>query len=66
MVLLSILILILVMENPAYAAAPGNTPGDFEQIVAEAYVFGYPLVLMEITRKVQTNAPKPTGKDAAT
>jgi hypothetical protein len=54
------------MENPAYAAAPGNTPGDFEQIVAEAYVFGYPLVLMEITRKVQTNAPKPTGKDAAT
>ncbi len=30
----------------------------------EAYVYGYPLVTMEMTRRVMTNVDKPTGSHA--
>src|SRR5690242_1077078 len=30
------------------------TPGDVHDIAVDAYVFGYPLVLMDVTRGVQT------------
>jgi hypothetical protein len=30
-------------------------------IATEAYIYGYPLVTMEMTRRVMTNLPKPEG-----
>ena len=64
MMLFSTLALMLAMGNPAFAVPSDKTPEALEQIAADAYVFGYPLVLMEITKKVQTNALKPAGKAA--
>jgi len=64
MVLSGLLVLILVMGNPAYAAPPKKVPADSEKIAAAAYVFGYPLVLMEITKKVLTNTAQPAEKAA--
>ena len=34
------------------------------RIGTEAYIFGYPLVTMELTRRVLTNVTKPEGKNA--
>jgi hypothetical protein len=48
----------------AIPAAAQEAPADLEKIAAEAYVFGYPLVLMETTQKVMTNTPKPALKAA--
>jgi hypothetical protein len=50
MVLFSGLALILAMGNPAAATAPRKTPPGLEQIAGDAYVSGYPLVLMEVSR----------------
>jgi hypothetical protein len=39
-----------------------QTPGEAARDLAiEAYIFGYPLVTMEMTRRVMTNAAKPEG-----
>jgi hypothetical protein len=51
------------------AAAPGrpaDPPNEAEAaaIATEAYVYGYPLVTMEYTRRVMTNAAKPEGTHA--
>lgn len=35
-----------------------------EALAAEAYVFGYPLVLMDVTRQVETAVPRPNGVKA--
>src|SRR5262245_59964578 len=42
---------------PARAAAPPS-PEDARAIAIEAYIYGYPLVTMEMTRRVMTNVPK--------
>jgi hypothetical protein len=60
---LSLMVLTLVPENPAIAAVK-KVPADIEPIATAAYVFGYPLVLMEVTKKVLTNTPKPAKKAA--
>lgn len=62
--ILSVLLLLSFMGNPAYAAAPKKAPANLEQVAADAYVFGYPLVLVEVTKKVLTNTPKPTENAA--
>ncbi len=41
------------------------TANDAAAIVCDAYVFGYPLVLMEMTRKVMTNVAAPTDSGRA-
>lgn len=41
-------------------AAEPLTAAQARQIAAEAYVFGYPLVLMDFTRQLQTNVPTAT------
>ncbi len=33
-------------------------------IATEAYIYGYPLVTMEMTRRVMTNTVKPAGRHA--
>ncbi len=40
------------------------TPKEAEEIGIEAYVFGYPLVTMEMTRRVMTNAEAPKDSHA--
>jgi hypothetical protein len=40
------------------------TEDEAARLAAEAYVFGYPLVLMDVTRQVMTAAPKPGGRKA--
>jgi hypothetical protein len=42
----------------ALPQAPGEGARD---LAIEAYIFGYPLVTMEMTRRVMTNAAKPEG-----
>ncbi|MFI5329847.1 MAG: DUF1254 domain-containing protein [Desulfobaccales bacterium] len=59
-----VLTLALGLISPASAAAPKQAPADLAQIAADAYVFGYPLVLMELTKKVLTNTSKPAAKAA--
>jgi hypothetical protein len=36
-------------------------PAEVEKIAQEAYIFGYPLVLMDVTRQVGTACPSPTA-----
>ena len=40
------------------------TENEAREIAVEAYVYGYPLVTMEYTRRVMTNVAKPDGKYA--
>ncbi len=42
----------------------GPTEQDFAAIATEAYIYGYPLVTMEINRRVSTNVAKPEGSKA--
>ena len=46
--------------QPASAAAADEAG----EIAVEAYVYGYPLVTMEFTRRVMTNAASPVGTHA--
>jgi len=48
----------------APSAAPSLTPEEALAIGTEAYIYGYPLVTMEYTRRVLTNVEKPEGKAA--
>jgi hypothetical protein len=40
------------------------TPAEARQIAEEAYIYGYPLVTMECTRRVMTNVKEPEGTRA--
>ena len=42
----------------AFAQGPDEAVRD---LAIDAYIFGYPLVTMEMTRRVMTNAAKPEG-----
>jgi hypothetical protein len=46
------------------AATTSVTPEEAAEIGTEAYIYGYPLVTMEYTRRVLTNVEKPEGKAA--
>ena len=61
-------------QKPAAPAAPAAPPAapapdqakeqEAFALGVEAYVYGYPLVTMEMTRRVMTNVAKPAGKNA--
>jgi hypothetical protein len=40
------------------------TPDEARQIAKDAYVYGYPLITMEMTRRVMTNVNAPEGTRA--
>ena len=49
----------------ASASADGKlTEKEAQEIAEEAYIFGYPLVTMEMTRRVMTNVEEPAGTHA--
>jgi hypothetical protein len=52
------------LSGPAPAARGQVTEGEALTIAADAYVYGYPLVTMEITRRVMTNAAGPKDNHA--
>jgi hypothetical protein len=55
----SLVLSALVLVSPAYAAAAGVSAGEAKQIATDAYVFLYPLVTMDLTERVSTEAPRP-------
>jgi hypothetical protein len=58
---LAALTLMAILANSAAADAPGKiAEAEAAKVAAEAYVYGYPLVLMDVSRQVMTAVPKPT------
>lgn len=64
LVMLAVLTLGLADSAPAQTIDPWIEPEEIKAIAQETYIWGYPLVLMEITRKVRTNfeVPSETGR----
>ncbi len=52
----------MMTTHPSHAQ--GLTPDEARQIAEEAYVYGYPLITMEMTRRVMTNVSAPEGTRA--
>lgn len=50
-------------STPAAVSGP-VTPAEARDIAVDAYVYGYPLVTMEMTRRVMTNVVDPVGTRA--
>ena len=48
----------------AVSQTPSLSDNETKDIAAEAYVYAYPLVLMEMTRRVMTNVARPTERGA--
>lgn len=55
-------VMLLGAAGPLHAA--GLTAGEARAIAEEAYVYGYPLVTMEMTRRVMTNVAEPQATRA--
>jgi len=49
-------------EKPA---STGEGPTSVRTTTTDAYIYGYPLVLMDVTRAKLTNVPHPEGPGAA-
>jgi hypothetical protein len=57
--LLGIAILAIGLPSLTGALQAAISPEEAQQIGVEAYIYGYPLVTMEMTRRVMTNAAEP-------
>ena len=51
-------------QIPEVSAAPPSDETDARELAIEAYIYAYPLVTMEYTRRVMTNTVKPEGTHA--
>ena len=54
----------LLLGTTAYAIPAQAAPTETEMAAVDAYVYGYPLVTMELTRRSFTNVVQPDGKSA--
>jgi len=54
----------LLLGMSAWAALAQPRPAGTESAAVDAYVYGYPLVTMELTRRSFTNVAQPNGKSA--
>ena len=52
------------VEPPQFASLAGLTVEEARGLAEEAYVFGYPLVLMDVTREVMTAMSRPSARGA--
>jgi len=55
---------VITLGRAPVAAQEKLTEQDAVQIATEAYIYGYPLVTIEMTRRVATNVEKPEGAHA--
>lgn len=46
------------------ADAPQLSPSEAKQLAIDAYIYGYPLITMEMTRRIMTNVENPVGTRA--
>jgi hypothetical protein len=60
--ILVILSAFALINGTAQAQAQAISPDEATDIVREGYIYGYPLVLMDATRRQLTNYAEPTGK----
>jgi len=58
------LLLIILAAIPCMSSAGTISEEEAFAIGTEAYIYGYPLVTMEMTRRVMTNVVKPEGTRA--
>lgn len=54
-----VLLAFVTLFSSLFSAEPFVSEKDAEDIATEAYIYGYPLVTMEMTRRVMTNATEP-------
>jgi hypothetical protein len=54
----------LMLGISAYTVPARGAPAEIESAAVDAYIYGYPLVTMELTRRSFTNVAEPDGKSA--
>jgi hypothetical protein len=59
-----LLVVTLLLAAPVAPLAAGLTEKEATDLGVQAYIYGYPLVTMEMTRRVVTNVAEPTGPHA--
>lgn len=62
--LLSSIAITLLLTNSVWSAKSTLTEQQAQKIAIDAYVYGYPLITMDMTRQVMTNTVKPEGTHA--
>ncbi|WP_417383206.1 DUF1254 domain-containing protein [Gimesia sp.] len=60
----AILTLVLLVTHSQAFAAEKISPSEAAEIASEAYIYGYSLISVEMTRRVMTNVEKPMAKHA--
>jgi hypothetical protein len=62
--MVSALLLLLITGVPVVGLSAGISEKDALELGVDAYVYGYPLITMEFTRRVVTNVAEPKGAHA--
>jgi hypothetical protein len=59
-----LLVVTVLLTTPVASLAAGLTEKEATELGVQAYIYGYPLVTMEMTRRVVTNVAEPIGPHA--